>query len=102
MKVPARVQYLVVVVLALAAIAFALPAMRDTPIEKFVVGVLLARQRRLPELPSATAGAPLTLKLRHLWLCLQRFVVPASGGIGIDAKIAIFLCYCSHNQTRIW
>jgi hypothetical protein len=38
MKVPARVQYLVVVVLALAAIAFALPAMRDTPIEKFVIG----------------------------------------------------------------
>jgi hypothetical protein len=38
MKVPARVQYLVVVVLALAAIAFALPAMRDTPIEKFVRG----------------------------------------------------------------
>jgi hypothetical protein len=100
MKVPARVQYLVVVVLALAAIAFALPAMRDTPIEKFVVGVLLARQRRLPELPGATAGAPLTLKLRHLWLCLQHFVVPASA-IGIDANIAIFLCYCSHNQTRI-
>jgi hypothetical protein len=38
MKMPSRVQWLLIAVLAVAAVALAIPAMHDTPIEKFFRG----------------------------------------------------------------
>ena len=38
MKISARIQSLIIVILALVAIAVAIPAMHDTPIEKFFRG----------------------------------------------------------------
>jgi hypothetical protein len=38
MKIPPRVQWLLIAVLGVAAVAFAIPAMHDTPIEKFFRG----------------------------------------------------------------
>ena len=38
MKIPERTQYLLIALLAVVAIAFAVPAMHDYPIERFLRG----------------------------------------------------------------